>query len=94
VKNTWGATCVRDYIIIAIAACVCGFLILLLRSSKTAKGLAINSIAGFAALGVVNLTALITGTYIAVNVWTIIISAVLGLPGVTGMMFLKILWKI
>jgi pro-sigmaK processing inhibitor BofA len=85
---------VKDYIIIAIAACVCGFLILILRSSKTAKGLAINSIAGFAALGVVNLTAAVTGTYIAINVWTIITCALLGLPGVTGMLFLKFLWQV
>jgi pro-sigmaK processing inhibitor BofA len=85
---------VKDYIIIAIAACLCGFLILVLRSSKTAKGLAINSIAGFAALSAVNLTAAVTGTYIAINVWTIITAAMLGLPGVTGMMFLKFLWHI
>jgi len=85
---------VKDYILIAIAACLCGFVILILRSSKTAKGLAINSIAGLAALGAINLTAVVTGTYIAINAWTIITCALLGLPGVTGMMFLKFFWQI
>lgn len=84
----------KDYIIIAIAACVCGFLILVLRSSKVAKGLALNGIAGFAALGVVNITTAISGTYIAINAWTIITAALLGLPGVTGMMFFKLIWQV
>lgn len=84
----------REYIILAAAACVCGLLIMILRNSKAAKSLALNSFAGFAALGIVNLTGILTKITLAVNLWSLLIAALLGLPGITGLMFLKFMWQV
>ena len=84
----------KEYLILAGAACLCGLLIVVLRNSKTARKFVLNSVAGIAALGTVNLTAALTGIGLAVNVWTLLIACLLGLPGVTGVMFLKLIWKL
>lgn len=84
----------KDYIILAVAACVCGFLLIVIRNSGSAKSLALNGVAGVAAIGAVNLAAMATGIGLAVNVWTLLTAALLGIPGVTGMMFLKLIWQI
>lgn len=84
----------KTYLILAAAACVCGLLLIMLRNSKAAKSLALNGVAGFAAMGTVNLLAGVSGVGLAVNVWTLLTAALLGLPGVTGMMFLRLLWGV
>ncbi|MDR3551531.1 MAG: pro-sigmaK processing inhibitor BofA family protein [Clostridia bacterium] len=84
----------KEYILLACAACVCGILLIMLRNSHAAKSLALNGVAGFAAMGVVNLTALLTGVGLAVNVWTLLTAALLGLPGVTGLMLLRLVWQV
>ena len=84
----------KEYIILACAACVCGILLIVIRNSKAARSLALNSVAGFAAMGVVNLTAALTGIGLAVNIWTLLTAALLGLPGITGLMFMRLIWQI
>lgn len=84
----------KTYLILAGAACVCGLLLIVLRNSGGAKSLAVNGIAGAAAMGAVNLFSGITGVGLAVNVWTLLTAVLLGLPGVTGLMFLRFLWNI
>lgn len=83
-----------EYILLAAGACLFGFLLIAVRNSGAAKSLALNSLAGFASIGAVNLAAAATGVGLAVNVWTILTAAFLGLPGVTGLMFLRLLWQI
>ena len=82
----------RDTILLAVAACGCAVLLLVLRSSHSARRFALGSLSGFATLGVVNLTALATGVGLSVNLWTLLTAAMLGLPGVTGLLFLRVMW--
>jgi|NGEPerStandDraft_9_1074522.scaffolds.fasta_scaffold22043_3 hypothetical protein len=80
----------KETIIIAVAACVCGLIIMLIRRADTAKKLALGGIGGLAALGTVNLTGMLTGITLAPNLWTLGAAVLLGLPGVVGMLFVKL----
>lgn len=84
----------KTYLILAGAACVCGLLLIVLRNSGGAKSLALNGIAGAAAMGVVNLFSGFTGVGLAVNAWSLLTAVLLGLPGVTGLLFLRLLWSL
>ena len=61
------------------------FLIALLRvfsaPLKLAVKLLANTLLGFLALWVVNLTAVVTGIALGVNLWNALVIGVLGLPG-------------
>ncbi len=52
-----------------------------------------SSATGVGAMLLVNLCSGYTGTYIAVNTATVFISAVLSLPGVVGILLLKIIYN-
>ncbi len=52
------------------------------KSEKGATSFALSAMQGIAALFAVNLTGMITGVTIAVNWYTVLSYAVLGLPGV------------
>ena len=80
----------KETIIIAVAACVCGLIIMLIRRAGAAKKLALGGIGGLAALGTVNLTGMLTGITLAPNLWTLGAAVLLGLPGVVGMLFVKL----
>lgn len=84
----------RTYIIVAAVALACGLIIVALRNPGTLKKIFGSAAAGFAALAAVNLSASVTGVGLAVSVWTIAVSGLLGLPGVISMLILKIFWKI
>jgi hypothetical protein len=79
------------YIIIAGAAFACALIILMMRNARAFKKFAISSVGGLAAFGTVNLTGMLTGISLVPNLWTICIAVFLGLPGVIGMMFLKLI---
>lgn len=69
-----------------IAAILAGFfLIALLRVFSTPLRLAlkllVNTLLGFLALWVVNLTAGVTGIALGLNLWNALVVGVLGLPG-------------
>ena len=69
-----------------IAALLAGFFIIaLLRvfsaPLKLAVKLAVNTLLGFFALWIVNLTAAFTGVALGVNLWNALVIGVLGLPG-------------
>lgn len=81
----------KQYIILAAAACAVGVLILLIRAPGAAKKALAGAAGGLAAFGAVNLTGMLTGVSLAANLWTIGVSLVLGIPGVVGMMFLKLI---
>lgn len=84
----------EQYIYLAIAACVCAFLIALARHTGLLRRIALSCGGGLAALGAVNLSGLLTGVSLGLNVWTFGVSAVLGVPGVVMMLFLKWMWRI
>lgn len=84
----------ETYIIIAAAAFGCGIVILLLRNVSALKRWALSAVGGLAAFGVVNLTGLLTGVSIVPNLWTVCTAVILGLPGIVGMMFVKLIFKI
>ena len=52
----------------------------------------LSALCGVSALGAVNLLAPYTGVSIALNYGTAFAAVVLGLPGVTGMLFLQVLF--
>lgn len=84
----------ETYLIIAGVALLCGIAIAIIRNPGTLKKIIASSAAGLMMLAVIDLTYAFTGIYIAVSVWTLAAAAILGLPGVISMLFLKIIWNI
>jgi hypothetical protein len=82
------------YLIIAVAALGCGLVLILMRNAGAVKKLAISGVGGIAAFGAVNLAGIFTGVSLVLNVWTVCTAILLGLPGVVGMMFLKLILKV
>ena len=78
-------------VILAVASVVCVGLIVMLRNTGAWKSLAVNGLGGLAAFGVVNLTGLATGISLVPNLWTIGSAALLGIPGIVGLMFIKLI---
>lgn len=68
-------------------------LLLLIRFRKVLKGWFLSAAGGVAAMGLLNLTAGITGILLPFNLFTLLVSVVLGLPGTVGMLFLNLFWK-
>lgn len=68
-------------------------LILLIRFRKTLGNWLLSALGGVAALGLVSLTTGITGILMPINVFSLLVCLVLGLPGAVGMMFLNLFWK-
>ena len=67
-------------------------LALLIRLRK-AVGTALSSAAmGCAALGAVNLTGLVTGVVLPLNLFTLFVTTVLGAPGVVSLLVLQLFW--
>lgn len=84
----------QDYIVVAIGACLFGLILITLRRSGALKKIALSTLGGLAALGAVNLSGMMTGISLALNLWTFATAVILGLPGVVGMLFLKLMWHI
>ena len=93
-RQSEGGSILKGYIYLAIAAGLCAFLIIILRNTRVLKKLAVSTLGGVAALGAVNLSSAFTGVNLAVNLWTIGAAVILGLPGITTALFLKLIWKI
>lgn len=68
------------------------FLVLLIRIRKAVGTAAASAAMGAAALGAVNLTGLLTGVVLPVNLFTSLVTLVLGAPGVVGMLVLRLFW--
>lgn len=82
----------KGYLILAAAACLCGVIIVVLKNSRAAQKFALGAIGGLAALAAVDLSAAFTGVGLGINAFTLLCSAVLGLPGVTAMLFLRLMF--
>lgn len=68
-------------------------LILLIRFRKALGSWLFSAAGGVAALGLVSLTAGFTGILMPINVFSLLVCLVLGLPGAVGMLFLNLFWK-
>ncbi|CDZ23834.1 putative membrane protein [[Clostridium] cellulosi] len=84
----------ETYLIIAAVALLCGIAIAIIRNPGILKKIIASSATGLMTLAVIDLTYAFTGIYIAVSVWTLAVAALLGLPGVISLLFLKIIWNI
>ena len=60
-------------------------------STKPLKTLLINALLGIAALAAVDIISKFTGIYIHINQWSVGTSGILGIPGVLGLVVLKLL---
>lgn len=67
-------------------------LVLLIRVRRAVGTAAASAAMGAAALGAVNLTGLATGVALPVNLFTVLVTLVLGAPGVVGMLVLRLFW--
>lgn len=65
-----------------------------LKTKKPLKTLMLSALIGIIALVCVNLTSGLTGVMLHINGWTVVTSAVVGIPGVLAMLTLRILWGI
>lgn len=67
--------------------------LLLSRAGRRAlRGLLASAATGFAALGIVNLSAALTGVALPFNLFTALCCTVLGAPGVISLMIMKLFW--
>jgi hypothetical protein len=64
----------------------------MIKSEKGATSFILSALQGIAAMCAVNLTGMITGVTVAVNWYTIISTAILGLPGVIGTLALNFIF--
>lgn len=60
-----------------------------LKSGRFFKTLLLSALLGLTAFTAVNISSHYTGVALSVNAWTLGTSAVLGLPGVLGMLILR-----
>lgn len=66
--------------------CVLGWMI---KSEKGGKCFILSAFQGVAAMFAVNIAGLVTGVTLSVNWYTILTSALMGIPGVIGMLTLN-----
>lgn len=67
-------------------------LVVLIRVRKAIGTAAASAAMGAAAMGAVNLTGLVTGVVLPVNLFTVLVTLVLGAPGVVAMLVLQLFW--
>lgn len=73
---------------------IAGFLllVLLIRLRRALATAAASAAMGAVALGAVNLSGLVTGVLLPVNLFTALITLVLGAPGVVSLLVLQLFW--
>ena len=80
---------------LVIAAIVVASLVVLVTAFRRGKGLRTlcwSAVSGLAALCVVALIGRITVFTLAINAWSVLCSALLGIPGVLLMLAIKFIW--
>ncbi len=73
---------------------VTGFilLIILIRARRAVGTAAVSASGGLAALAVVNLTGLITGVTLPLNLFSVLVCLILGAPGIISLLVLQLFW--
>jgi len=67
-------------------------LIILIRTRRIWRALITSAAGGLAALGIVNLSGLLTGVTLPVSIFSLGISCVLGPAGVISLLLLRVFW--
>ena len=70
---------------VVCTACVLGWMI---KCEKGGRCFLLSAFQGVAAMFAVNLTGFVTGVVLSVNWYTLLTSAVMGIPGVTSLLLL------
>ena len=65
-----------------------------IRSGKPLKSIVVSAAQGIVSLFALNVVSSFTGIMVSVNIFTMIFSAVLGLPGVASLMIMKVIFKV
>lgn len=81
---------IKVYFIILIVIYTCILAVLSFKSGKMTKTLLLSVFSGLAVFTLVNILSSFTGVDIAVNGWTLGSSAVFGIPGVLGLLVLRL----
>ncbi len=82
----------KTILALAAASVLCLIAVAVLRGSRALRRLALSAAGGLAAFGAVNLTGFLAGSAtlgLVPNLWTVGTAVVLGIPGVTGLMFVR-----
>lgn len=77
-----------SFIIILSVYCIMLF-VFCLKSGKLLKTLLLSALSGIVTLAAVNILSRYSGVYIAVNAWTVGASSLFGLPGVIGLLTVR-----
>lgn len=80
---------VKISFIILLSVYVLILLIMCCKSGRAFKTLLLSAVSGLAAMTAVNLLSHFTGVNIAVNLYTTLSSAALGIPGVLGLLTIR-----
>lgn len=67
-------------------------LVILIRARKAVGAAALSALGGAAAMTAVNLTGLITGVVLPLNVFSLLVCCLLGAPGVISLLVLQLFW--
>lgn len=83
-----------DYIILAIVIAVClAIAVLLIRTRKFIRSFIFSAVTGNIALFCVAYMGAFTGFIISINLFTVTVSSILGIPGVIGMLLLRLIFQ-
>ncbi|MEG1874234.1 MAG: pro-sigmaK processing inhibitor BofA family protein [Angelakisella sp.] len=66
--------------------------VLLYRMRRFLGALTLSAASGLAAMGLVNLTAALTGVFLPFNLFSLAVSLALGVPGVISLLLLRMFW--
>ncbi len=77
-----------SFILFLLIYALC-FIILCYKSGKMIKTMLLSAVSGLAVMTAVNLLSKFTGVFIAVNGWTTLSSALFGMPGVLGLLIIR-----
>ena len=77
---------------VMIAAALIALALILIFKGKAIKSIIKSSITGLLGVGVINALAGVTGVTLSLNLFTIITSALLGIPGIATLLLMKYIW--
>jgi pro-sigmaK processing inhibitor BofA len=77
---------------VMIVAAVIALALILIFKGKAIKSILKSSITGLLGVGIINALGGITGITLSLNMFTIITSALLGIPGIATLLLMKYIW--
>lgn len=77
---------------IIISAAVIALVVILIFKGKAIKSILKSSITGLLGVGIINALGGITGVTLSLNLFTIVTSALLGIPGIATLLLMRYIW--